>query len=163
MSSNVPTPNATDQEARGFFGGLTALISSIQDIVRAIYNLSETLSGTFASLTGNNTFTGSNFFEGAIGFNTRVVTAAGAVTMSSTDIVIIVNKTVGAATTVTLVASPATDRVIWVKDGRGDALTNPITIDGNGKLIDGQATLVIFTNYQRALLVYNGNEWNQLS
>lgn len=146
----------------GFAGGLGTVIATLQNIVRAINNLGEQFAGSFATLAGNNTFTGSNFFDGAIGFGTRVVTAAGAVTMSATDIVIIVNKTVGAATTVTLVASPATDRLCCIKDGKGDTLTNPITIVPAAGTIDDVASVLIATPYQKAWFIYDGNQWRQL-
>lgn len=152
----------TTPQPSGFFGGLSTLVSTLQDIVRAINGVAENFSSSFVTIAGNNTFTGFNIFDGGIGFKTRVVTAAGTITVSTTDILIVVNKTVGAATTVTLPASPTTERLVMVKDGKGDALANNITIDGNGKTIDGAATLVIYTNYQRAGMIYNGTEWNQV-
>lgn len=90
----------------------------------------------------------------------RVVTAAGAVTVSSTDHVVVVNKTTGAATAVALPASPATGREIIIKDGKGDAGTNNITITPAAGNIDGGATTVIATNYRSLTLIYNGAEWS---
>lgn len=57
----------------------------------------------------------------------RTVTAAGAVTALSNDDIIIINKTVGAATTVNVDWSART-KPLTVVDGKGDANTNPITI-----------------------------------
>ena len=91
----------------------------------------------------------------------RVVTAAGAVTVAATDDVVVVNKTVGAATVANLPAG-VTGRRFVIKDGKGDAATNNITITPAAGTIDGAATLVINANYGQATLVYNGTQWNQI-
>lgn len=97
---------------------------------------------------------------GRIG-GTRVVTAAGAVTVTSTDETVVINKTVGAATTVNLPAG-VTGRTYVFKDGKGDAAVNNITITPAAGTIDSAATLVINTNYGRITLIYNGTEWNRI-
>jgi hypothetical protein len=80
-----------------------------------------------------------------------------------TDDVVVVNKTVGSATTVTLPAAPTTGEMLVVKDGKGDAGTNPITVGGNGKTLDGAASYTIDVNSGSVTLVYNGTEWDILS
>ena len=90
----------------------------------------------------------------------RVVTAAGAVTCALTDDVVILNKTTGEATAVTLPASPATGSAIIIKDGKGDALTNNITVSAAAGNIDGSTTQVINASYGARTFVYNGTEWN---
>lgn len=96
------------------------------------------------------------------GYNrTRVVTAAGAVTVSNTDDnVVIVNKTAGAATVVNLPASPPAGLEYVIKDGKGDAAANNITITPSTGNIDGGATNVINTNYGSRRIIYNGTIWN---
>lgn len=94
--------------------------------------------------------------------NLRVVTAAGAVTLALGDSVVIVNKTAGAATVVNLPATPIVGKPYTIKDGKGDALTNNITITPAAGTIDGAATLVLNLNYQSAQIVYNGTQWNKL-
>ena len=89
----------------------------------------------------------------------RVVTAAGAVTQLSTDDVIVVNKTSGAATTVNLIASPVTGDSLVIKDGKGDSATNNITIVPNAGTIDGASSLVLATNYAAVNLCYDGTIW----
>ena len=90
----------------------------------------------------------------------RVVTAAGAVTVATSDDVVIVNKGTGAATAANLPATPATGTRFIIKDGKGDASTNNITITPAAGTIDGAATNVINAAYGKATVVYNGTEWN---
>jgi hypothetical protein len=93
----------------------------------------------------------------------RVVTAAGAITVAKdTDHIVIVNKTTGAASAVALYATPETGSEVVIKDGKGDAATNNITISPAAGNIDGAATLVMNVNYQSKTLVYNGTQWNAL-
>ena len=92
----------------------------------------------------------------------RVIASAGAVAVNAYDGVIVLNKTTGAATTVNLPASPQTGKRFIIKDGKGDAATNNITITPAAGTIDGAASLVINTNYGRATVVYNGAQWNAL-
>ena len=78
--------------------------------------------------------------------NVRKVTAAGAVTVDAdTDDIIVIKKTVGEATTVNLPAAADRDpsRPIKIVDGKGDADTNPITIDPNGS----ETVAVVLTSY----------------
>lgn len=98
--------------------------------------------------------------SGCINFGTRVVTAAGAVTVTATDFYVEINKTSGAATTVNLPASPVTGQTFIIKDGKGDAATNNITVTPAAGNIDGTGTKVINSNYGSVTIVYNGTEWN---
>jgi hypothetical protein len=92
----------------------------------------------------------------------RVVTAAGNFTMGSEG-TLVVNKGTGAATAVTLAANPDRGAVVIVKDGKGDAATNNITVTpAGGKTIDGAANKVISANYGVLRLQYNGTEWGTI-
>lgn len=112
---------------------------------------------TFTAVDDNNLQ-----MSGGVVIPVRVVTAAGAVTVAVTDQVVVVNKTTGAATTVNLPAAPRTGQQFKIKDGKGDAATNNITITPAAGNIDGAATKVISTNYGAATVVYNGSQWNVL-
>lgn len=90
--------------------------------------------------------------------NTTVKTTSGNVTCVN-ESVVVVKKDSGAATTVTLPPSPLTGQAVVVKDGKGDAATNPITVAGAAGNIDGAASHVIRDNYGFAVFVYNGTEW----
>lgn len=89
----------------------------------------------------------------------RVVTAAGAIT-ASTETILAVNKTVGAATALTLTSTPIKGFIYIVKDAKGDANTNNITISPASGTIDGASNKVISTAYGIQRLFYNGTEWN---
>lgn len=92
---------------------------------------------------------------------TRVVTAAGAVTVTATDYIVIVNKASGASTVVNLpAAGSATGQVYIIKDGKGDAASNNITLTPASGNIDGAATYVISTNYNSTTIVDNGTQYN---
>lgn len=93
----------------------------------------------------------------------RVVTAAGAVNMLAGDEIVVVNKTIGAATVVNLSSSPVVGRVYTVKDGKGDAATNNITLTPASGTIDGDATGVMAVNYLSVDIIWNGTQWNALS
>lgn len=93
--------------------------------------------------------------------NSRTITAAGVITVTVDDYLVVINKTVGAASAVNLPAG-VTGQVFVIKDGKGDAATNNITITPAAGNIDGAATLVINTNRGVARLGYNGTEWSVL-
>lgn len=102
--------------------------------------------------------------------NVRVVTAAGGITVDPTDDIIVVSKTVGAATTVTM--PTADDRLadggepIEIKDGKGDADSNNITFDFGAEAIDGLADtdFVIDNKYGRLrFLPIASGLWTQLA
>jgi len=119
------------------------------------------LSSNVPLKNGNNTFSGVTTWTGALRIPGRVVTAAGAVTVSATtDYFICINKTVGAATAVNLPASPATWSTYLIKDCKGDASSNNITLTPAAGTIDGAATYVMNISRQSASVTYNGTEWS---
>jgi hypothetical protein len=93
----------------------------------------------------------------------RIFTGSGTITMLYSDNVICVKKATGAATAVTLVASPYVGETVSIKDCKGDANTNNITITPAAGTIDGSATDVISAAYGSVWLLYNGTEWSVLS
>lgn len=149
--------------------GSTGAVSSVSNSDGSL-TISPTTGAVVASLNtaNNNTWTGTQSFSNTVtigsGFiqKVRLVTAAGAVTVITTDYVIVVKKTVGAATTVDLPASPVTGQTFIIKDGKGDARTNNITIVATGSTIDGASTFVMNTNYASKEVIYNSTEWSIL-
>ena len=59
---------------------------------------------------------------------------------------------------VTLDAAPVLGDYVVVK-AAPNSTTFPVTVDGNGKTIDGAATFVLDADNQAVSLVYNGTEW----
>ncbi|MFI5113498.1 MAG: hypothetical protein ACHP7J_00035 [Terriglobales bacterium] len=98
--------------------------------------------------------------------NPKVQTAAGDVVLGNTG-ACVVNKANGAATQVTLPARATSGMFAFVKDGKGDAATNNITVVPDGTThnttIDGSASYVMNVNYTSALFMHNGTEWSLLA
>lgn len=113
------------------------------------------LAGAFTTLSA----TGIATFTGGMRWGVRVVVAAGAITLTNADVVVVANKTVGAATVVNLPAGVA-NQVFVIKDGKGDANSNNLTVTPAAGTIDGAATYVMNVAYQSVTLVYSGTQWN---
>jgi len=105
---------------------------------------------------------GSRHIRGALVYNTHKIVLSGDYTVANESL-IVVNKTVGAATAVTLPASVTADgrREVVVLDGKGDAGTNNITVTAAGSdTINGAATYVMAANYSRVRLIdIGGGAW----
>jgi hypothetical protein len=143
----------------------SVVLSSGQDAkgVAYLYYAQSAISQTYIKSTLDPRWSGGDSSSAAVlpvNVTVRVVTAAGAVTVTTSDYVVIINKTSGASTVVNLPASPAAGDVYIIKDGKGDATTNNITLTPAAGNIDGAGTFVMATNYQSITLVYNGTEWN---
>lgn len=103
--------------------------------------------------------------RGPLTFNSqRVFTGTGNTTVLN-EAVLVITKGTGAATQVTLPKVPsglaAGARSVLIVDGKGDAATNNITVvPDSGHTINGGSSLVMGENYDIALFVWNGTEWN---
>ncbi len=99
--------------------------------------------------------------SGAFCLTPTIITAAGPVSVAATDSIIMLNKTVGAATIVTLPSLQKVGRVLIIKDLKGDANINQITVlASGGETIDGLAGFVISQTFQSITLIYNGSGWS---
>lgn len=65
--------------------------------------------------------------------------------------------------TITLPATPLSGQVFKIKDISGNALTNNITVSGNGNNIDGSPSGLINTDYGALELLFNGTAWFSLA
>lgn len=89
----------------------------------------------------------------------RVVTVAGAITAATTDHVIEVNKTVGAATTVNMPSCASNAGLVYIIiDGKGDAATNNITLTPTAGNINGATTMLMQINRQTETIWYDGSQ-----
>jgi hypothetical protein len=77
--------------------------------------------------------------------------------LGSTNVCVVVTGN-STAVAITWPAQPAFGQLVTVVDGDGHALTYPITVDGNGHLINGEATLLLQVNRMAATMVYNGTK-----
>jgi hypothetical protein len=97
--------------------------------------------------------------------DTRVATVTPVTIDAVTDEVIVTNLAVAGAVAVNLPAGRK-GMILFIKDGKGDAGANNITVTPNGAdlvhTIDGAATKVINANFGSLRLVHNGTEWNVL-
>jgi len=130
-------------------------------------NSTLTTNGTItanAAVTANTTLAvnGIETLGSGVIYKIRTVTAAGAVTVATSDYTVAINKTVGAATVVNLPATPTTGTFFIIKDSKGDAATHNITITPAAGNIDGAGTLVISANYGFAAIQYDGTAWGQV-
>ena len=113
------------------------------------------------SFSGSKTWYGLDVTAASRRFYARVHTPSTTVVVAAgLDDVIVVNKTVAAATAVTLPATPTVGDQYTIKDGKGDAAGNNITVTPTAGNIDGSGTNVINSNYGFRTYIYNGTEWN---
>lgn len=90
----------------------------------------------------------------------RVLTSGASTTLVwGADWLLVVNKGTGSATTVNLPANPIQGWRFEVKDGKGDAGTNNITVSPAAGTIDGASSYVINSNRGAAIFTYSGSEW----
>lgn len=73
-----------------------------------------------------------------------------------------VEITPAAAFTVKLPASPTKGFIKKFTDVTGITSTYAVTVDGNGKNIEGESTYIINSNYEHPFFRYNGTQWNKI-
>ena len=66
----------------------------------------------------------------------------------------------GGAFTITLEASPTTNKEIEIIDSTGNCASFNVTVAGNGNNIVGSANYVMATDYEGLRLIFNGSNWN---
>lgn len=88
-----------------------------------------------------------------------IATKSGAYTLTGTDATILCDAT-AAPFTVTLPAAPVTGQMYNIK--KIDSSSNAVTISGNGKNIDGAASVALAAQWQSWTLQYDGTAWYAL-
>lgn len=88
----------------------------------------------------------------------QTLTSGASITMSTTRLVI--NKTSGSATAVTLPVTPITwTQRYTIKDGKGDCATNNITVTPSSGTVDNQSSLIMNRNGMSVDLDFDGTNW----
>jgi hypothetical protein len=90
----------------------------------------------------------------------NVITTSGDYYAVATDYVIALNRAIPAASSIYLVASPVKGQLVVVKDDSGNAQSYPLTVQGNGYLIDGSGSYTLSSNWASISLIFNGTKWN---
>ena len=85
---------------------------------------------------------------------------ASPITHANNDLVLLSNLSVAGAVTVNLSATPFAGQIYVIKDAKGDANTNNVTIVPASGTIDGAANKVINTAYGSIRLVHTGTTWH---
>ncbi|MFW6377063.1 MAG: hypothetical protein ACOCZ5_00310 [bacterium] len=95
--------------------------------------------------------------------NYFITTANTSTTLTNDMYVVLVDSS--SSITLTLPSSPVGGQVYKIKDATGDAITNVITIDGNGRDIDNAGTALINTDYGAIEIGYDSDydKWFVLS
>jgi hypothetical protein len=123
-----------------------------------IANASDVLTANSASLTFfvNKALISSDGTATVAGLQTATVNKMANYTASSDDFSVSCDAT-EAAVTITLPSAPKTGE--WKALKKVDSSSNTCTYSGNGKNIEGAATLVYSTQYQHAMAQYDGTQW----
>lgn len=90
----------------------------------------------------------------------QIITSGSTASFTGSSNVLIIRKTTGSATSVTLPSNPTLWIPYTIIDGKGDALTNNITITPASGTIDGSANFVINANYESVSFINDGTTWN---
>lgn len=90
----------------------------------------------------------------------EIRTAAGPYTVAdSVWRIVVVRQTVAAPIQVNCSLTPSAGDILEIIDGKRDASTNNITVNGNVNNINGAASFVMNTDGQAERLVFDGTEW----
>jgi hypothetical protein len=87
------------------------------------------------------------------------VSAGASYAVADGDRYIVIDKTVPGVIAIQLPTIPTEGRKIDIADGAGNAHSFNITINGNGRNIDGGSTFVMQYDWQAVTLVYTGLIW----
>lgn len=114
--------------------------------------------------TGGTAFlAGLSVLNGQLQLRVREVTIADGDTAAATAtdcvVAILRSPVAGAARTLTLPATPSQGQLLIVKDADASAVASNIVLDGNGYLMDGDATATLNVNGVSGTLVFSGSRW----
>lgn len=106
---------------------------------------------------------GISVLHGQLQLRVREVTiedgASAAVTAEDCALAVLRDPVTGSARTLTLPATPAQGQLLIVKDADASAGASNIVLDGNGYLLDGDATTTLTANGSSRTLLFSGSRW----
>ncbi len=141
------------------------VLDSTGKFAQAVY-CSVPVIATVSGINAPSSSTGVIFPRDTIPDDLQVFTGVGGVSPAQGITILVIDKAVGAATTVTLPPNPSQGQMITVKDGKGDAAVNAITITAPatgisaGATIDGAASAIINNGYDFLTIAWNGVQYN---
>lgn len=144
-----------------WIGGIDEVIP-----IQGIYNTGTTIS---ANTFVGNVFSGGTFYGDGSGltgitatavspYKTQILTS-GNYSFTGTINTISVYKSSGSSTTIVLKQSASINDFFVIKDKKGDANINPITISGGTYTIDGSSTYVISTQKESITCLFDGDNY----
>jgi len=90
-----------------------------------------------------------------------IVTSGTVINLANTVSRVVINKITGSPTSVYLPSSPYFGQEVLIKDGKGDAKINRITVHPpSGQTIDGFPRIIVGQNFQSYHIMHNGMNWN---
>lgn len=95
---------------------------------------------------------------GIAGKPVRIVTTD--VNIDRADYLVVVVHNSACISSAFLPANPTVRETHVIKDGKGDAASNNITVVGSPNTIDGASTFVMNSNYQAVQVTFTGLEWS---
>jgi len=91
----------------------------------------------------------------------QIIASGSVITLTQDTHRIVISKSTGSATSVNLPVSPYLGQEILIKDGKGDADINNITVSPpSGLTLDGEGAFILRQRYQSMHFMYNGSNWN---
>jgi hypothetical protein len=141
----------------------SAIATSVTDTIAATSSntistiVKRDASGNFSANVITANLTGTASLATALDIGT-ISTKTGAYSILTTDY-LVKGDTTSAGFSITLPASPATNQIFRIKK---IVAANTLTIDGNGKNIDGSGTLAITTQWECVTIIYNGTSWDRI-
>lgn len=153
--ADLVTAGAGLTVSAGVLNAINALFSGTLGVTGLTTLAAATLSGT---LTSNGALIANSFVQLLSGIQLGVTTVSVSPhTQGASEVFM---RVTALPMTINLIAGPGPGGLAIIKDDVGTAGASNITVNGNGKNIDGAATKVISTNYGSLSLIYNGTQHN---
>ena len=126
----------------------------------ATLGLSQLLGTGFSIANGKIIATGSPASVTPVAPTGQIVTQGTTTAFANNVTFLIIRKTVGSPTAVTLPTNPIPFYTYTIKDGKGDSSSNPISIYSYNGPIDGLPNYLLSQDYASINVTFDGTQWN---